>query len=112
MRDGFSKPVVVLITLLFLLGLAVALPWFFSSAWYTVTHGPGAAIAGRRFDTLSALSISAVLSVLMTLTSAVLWFHHKQEASYTTPLELFFGLCFGFFLFILMLSGAGALFGG
>ncbi len=72
MRDGFSKPVVVLITLLFLLGLAVALPWFFSSAWYTVTHGPGAAIAGRRFDTLSALRISAVLSVWMTLTSAVL----------------------------------------
>jgi hypothetical protein len=105
MRDGFSKPVVVLITLLFLLGLALALPWFFSSAWYTVSHGPGAAIAGRRFDTLSALRISAVLS-------RACCGHNKQEASCTTPLEFFFGLCFGFFLFILMLSGAGALFGG
>ena len=69
-------------------------------------------LAGRRFDTLSSLRISAALSVWMTLTSALLWFHHKQEDSYTTPLEMLFGICFGFFLFILMLSGAGALFGG
>ncbi|HSK83229.1 MAG TPA: hypothetical protein VK902_07450 [Rubrobacter sp.] len=110
MRDGFPKPVVVLLTLLFLLGLAVTLPWFFYNAWYGAVHGMGIVAAGG-LDILAAMRISALLSVWMTLTSALLWFHHKQAASYTTALELLFGVCFGFFLFLLLLTGAGAVFG-
>ncbi len=110
MRGGFPKPVVVLLTLLFVLGLAVELPWFFYNAWYTTVHGEGTVAGG--LDIQQGMTISALLSVWMIVTSALLWFHHKQEASYTMALELLFGICFGFFLFILMLSGAGALFGG
>ncbi len=111
MQDGFSKAVVWLLTVLFVLGLTVSLPWYFYSAWYIWIHGSGATVAGR-FDTLAALRISAALSGWVTLTSGLLWFHHEQEASYTTPLEFFFGICFGFFLFITVVSGIPALLGG
>jgi len=111
MDHGLPKPLVVFLTILCGLGLAVTIPWSIYCAWYIWIYGSGATVAGR-FDTLAVLRISAALSAWVVITSGLLWFHHKQETSYTTPVEFFFGVCFGFFLFILMLSGAGAVFGG
>jgi len=55
---------------------------------------------------------SAGGSSLVVLSSGLLWWHHKQEASYTTSPEVLFGVCFGFFHFILVLSGAPAIYSG
>ncbi len=93
-----------------MLVLPVTLVWFGLNVWDTWHTGPG--VISRRFGMIAAFRISAALSALVILSSGLLWWHHKQEASYTTPLEFFFGICSGFFLFVLMLSGAGAVFGG
>ena len=110
MREGFAKPVVVILTVLFIGGVAVTIPWFGYCAWYTWVYGTGATVAGR-FDTLAVLRICAVLSAWVSLTSGLLWHHYKQEVSYASPLELFYSVCLGFFLFITMLSGVPALLG-
>ena len=94
----------------FALTFGAAICWFLVSLWDVFIPGPGP--IQSRFDTTDMLGISAVLAAIVAVPSGALWMHYRREGSYHTSEQMFFGIWFGLFLWITLLSGVAFLFAG
>ena len=106
-----SKPTFRLLLVAFSLAFPVAMGWFVLCFWDILLPGsaPSAPIV-RRFDTIAVLGITAAVAAIAAVPTGMLWRHYKREGSYNTAEQMFFGIWFGLFLWVAVLSGVGFLF--
>ena len=97
-----------LLLVAFSLAFPVAIVWFVLCIWDVLVQGRGPVVS--RFDTIAVLGISAAVAAIAAVPSGMLWRHYRREGSYNTAEQMFFGICFGLFLWVTVLGGVGFLF--